>query len=170
MSTNSFSSRVYQFSTDLKPIALSLTRDLENANDLIQETMLRALSSQDKFKEGTNLKAWLYTIMKNIFINDYRRRVKRKTIIDSTDNLYYLNSSDQSIDNHGESNLNMEDVNTAFRDMSSDFKVPFLMHYKGFKYQEIADDLGLPIGTVKSRIHFARKELKRKLNRYYKHN
>ncbi|MEX0967318.1 MAG: RNA polymerase sigma factor [Bacteroidia bacterium] len=168
MTTQAFNTQVIDSSTSLKPIALSLTKDSEDANDLIQETMLRAISSKDKFREGTNLKAWLYTIMKNIFINNYRRKMKRNTIIDTTDNNYFINSTDRTIYNNGESNLNMEDIDKAFSRMSPDFKVPFLMHFKGFKYQEIANDLELPIGTVKSRIHFARKELKGKLKGYYK--
>ncbi|MEX0967319.1 MAG: RNA polymerase sigma factor [Bacteroidia bacterium] len=167
MSNSDFTSRVYEYSTSLKPIALNLTRNMDNAKDLLQETMLRALSSRDKFKEGTNLKAWLYTIMKNIFINNYRRKIKRKVIIDSTDNLFYLSPTERMQDNSGESKLNMDDISRAFEHISNDFKIPFLMHFKGFKYQEIADDLGLPIGTVKSRIHFARKDLKSKLNSYY---
>jgi RNA polymerase sigma-70 factor, ECF subfamily len=166
MAQLNFERLVVKYSASLKPIALSLTRDMEDAKDLMQETMMRALSSQDKFREGTNLKAWLYTIMKNIFINDYRRKIKRRTIIDTTDNLFYLNSSDRVTGNCGESDLNMKDINISLEKLSNDFKIPFMMHYKGFKYQEIADDLDLPIGTVKSRIHFARKELKKRLRHY----
>ncbi|MDQ3071757.1 MAG: RNA polymerase sigma factor [Bacteroidota bacterium] len=165
MSNPEFTKLVTKYSYSLKPFALSLTRDMEEAKDLLQETVFRALSSQDKYTEGTNLKAWLYTIMKNIFINNYRRKVKRNTIIDTTDNLYYINSTDTTILNRGESNMAMNDINTAIDRLSEDYRIPFLMHYQGFKYHEIADHLTLPIGTVKSRIHFARKELKRKLKR-----
>lgn len=161
-----FNNRIMDFSHALRPFALKLTRNNEDANDLMQETMVRAISSKDKFREGTNLKAWVYTIMKNIFINEYRRKVKRKTIVDSTDNLFYLNSTDEEISNSGESNLNMKDIKNALDKLNDDFRIPFLMHYKGFKYQEIADDMRLPIGTVKSRIHFARKELKKRLRNY----
>lgn len=145
---------------------MALTKDAEDANDLLQETMLRALSSQDKFQDGTNLKAWLYTIMKNIFINEYRKKTKRKTFVDSSDNLYYLNSSSSAIPNDAETNLSMTDLDHAFASMNPEIKIPFLMHYRGFKYQEIAEEFELPIGTIKSRIHFARKELKQKLNRH----
>lgn len=166
MTTMQFNTMVMQFSKSLKPIALSLTRDMEDAKDLVQETVLRALSSRDKFREGTNLKAWMYTIMKNIFINDYRRKVKRKTIIDTTDNNFYINSTDRTIENQGETNMAMENIDLALGLLSDDFRIPFLMHYKGFKYKEIAKELELPIGTVKSRIHFARKELKKRLKRH----
>jgi RNA polymerase sigma-70 factor (ECF subfamily) len=161
-----FTNTVTKYAYSLRPFALSLTRDMEDAHDLIQETLLRALSSQEKFAEGTNLKAWLYTIMKNIFINNYRRNKKRNTIIDTTEDMYVINSNSTRVMNQGESNISMENVTNAVNLLNEEFRVPFMMHYQGFKYHEIADHLTLPIGTVKSRIHFARKELKKKLNRY----
>ena len=161
-----FTPTVTKYAYSLRPFALSLTRDMEDAQDLIQETLLRALSSQEKFAEGTNLKAWLYTIMKNIFINNYRRNKKRNTIIDTTDDMYVINSNSTQVSNSGESNIAMENVTFAVNMLQEEFRVPFMMHYQGFKYHEIADHLTLPIGTVKSRIHFARKELKKKLKRF----
>lgn len=161
-----FTNTVTKYAYSLRPFALSLTRDMEDAHDLIQETLLRALSSQEKFAEGTNLKAWLYTIMKNIFINNYRRNKKRNTIIDTTEDMYVINSNSTRVMNLGESNISMENVTNAVNLLNEEFRVPFMMHYQGFKYHEIADHLTLPIGTVKSRIHFARKELKKKLKRY----
>jgi RNA polymerase sigma-70 factor (ECF subfamily) len=166
MQKTEFAPTVTKYAYSLRPFALSLTRDMEDAQDLIQETLLRALSSQEKFTEGTNLKAWLYTIMKNIFINNYRRNKKRNTIIDTTDDMYVINSNSTQVGNTGESNMAMENVTYAVNMLQEEFRVPFMMHYQGFKYHEIADHLTLPIGTVKSRIHFARKELKKKLKRY----
>jgi RNA polymerase sigma factor (sigma-70 family) len=166
MQKSEFAPTVTKYAYSLRPFALSLTRDMEDAQDLIQETLLRALSSQEKFTEGTNLKAWLYTIMKNIFINNYRRNKKRNTIIDTTDDMYVINSNSTQVGNTGESNIAMENVTYAVNMLQEEFRVPFMMHYQGFKYHEIADHLTLPIGTVKSRIHFARKELKKKLKRY----
>lgn len=163
-----FSQAVVDFSSNLKPFAINLTQDNEEADDLIQETVYKALVNQEKFREGTNLKAWLFTIMKNIFINGYRRKSKRKTIVDTTDNLFYINSStaNVAIDNRSEANFMMEDITKAIIDLTDDYRIPFMMHYKGYKYQEIAEDLNLPLGTVKSRIFFARKELKKKLKVY----
>lgn len=166
MTTQEFNALVTKYSYSLKPFALSLTKDMEEAQDLLQETAYRALSSQDKYTDGTNLKAWLYTIMKNIFINNYRRRVKRNTIVDTTDNMYYINSTDTIIKNDAESGIAMADITHAIDKLNEDYRIPFLMHYQGFKYHEIADHLTLPIGTVKSRIHFARKELQKKLKRH----
>ncbi len=162
-----FNQKVIEASTVLKPFALRLTRDIEDAHDLIQETMFRAISNADKFEEGTNLKAWLFTIMKNIFINDYRKKIKRNTVIDSTDNLYYINSS-ASITNSGERSFVMQDITAALLKISNELRVPFMMHFKGFKYHEIAEKLNLPLGTVKSRIFFARKDLSSLLRKEYK--
>ena len=161
-----FKKKVIEASAVLKPFAIRLTRDTDDAQDLIQETLYRAISNADKFEEGTNLKAWLFTIMKNIFINDYRKKVKRNTVIDSTDNLYYINSS-ATISNNGERSFVMQDINAALLKISAELRVPFMMHFKGFKYHEIAEKLNLPLGTVKSRIFFARKELKELLQKEY---
>jgi RNA polymerase sigma-70 factor (ECF subfamily) len=155
-----FNSLVAESTKTLKPFAINLTRDSEAADDLLQETVYRALVNHDKFSEGTNLKAWLFTIMRNIFINNYRRMVKRNTIIDTTDNMYYLNSSASVTKNQAVNDFVMEDLQRAVTSLSDEYRVPFVMHYEGYKYHEIADHLKLPLGTVKSRIFFARKELK----------
>lgn len=162
MTLLNFQTEVKSATAVLKPHAMRLTRDINDAEDLIQETIVRALSNADKFQEGTNIRAWLFTIMKNIFINDYRKKVKRNTVIDTTDNLYYLNAS-SAISNAGERSFVMNDIRKALMRISNELRVPFLMHYKGYKYNEIAEQLNLPLGTVKSRIFFARKELKEML-------
>ena len=166
MASKNFNQHVLDMATNLRPYAINLTKDLDEARDLLQETMYRAFTHRDKFKEGTNLKAWLFTIMRNIFINRYRKKSKRKTMIDTTENLYYINSAQNQIRNRAESSFVMADVVKAIDNLNDDYRIPFVMHYKGFKYQEIADDLDLPLGTVKSRIFFARKALKRELTVY----
>ena len=166
MTVINFQSEVKIATVVLKPHAIRLTRDINDAEDLIQETIVRALTNEDKFQEGTNIKAWLFTIMKNIFINDYRKKSKRNTVIDTTDNLYYLNAS-TTISNAGERAFVMNDIRNALMKISNELRVPFLMHYKGYKYHEIAEQLNLPLGTVKSRIFFARKELKDMLTADY---
>ncbi|MGB0932207.1 MAG: RNA polymerase sigma factor [Chitinophagales bacterium] len=166
MTAENFNLLVLGLVNNLKPYSISLTKNKDEAEDLLQETMYRAFNNQDKFKEGTNLKAWLFTIMRNIFINKYRKKSKRKTIVDTTENLYYINSSQATIRNRAESNFVMKDVVNAIQRLNSDYKVPFVMHFKGFKYQEIAEELALPLGTVKSRIFFARKALKKELSVY----
>jgi RNA polymerase sigma factor (sigma-70 family) len=166
MENSAFSTKVLSMQSSLKPFALKLTRDMEDAEDLLQETMFRAFSNEDKFEDGTNLKAWLFTIMKNIFINNYRKKVKRNTLIDTTDNMYYINAASKEVANDGEQTFVMKDIQTAILGISNEFRVPFMMHFRGYKYHEISEKLNLPLGTVKSRIFFARKALKDKLHQY----
>ncbi|MEL6943973.1 MAG: RNA polymerase sigma factor [Bacteroidota bacterium] len=167
MSTLEFDNKFDQMSTLLHSFAYNLTKNQEDAKDLYQETAFRAMTNREKFRPGTNFKAWLFTIMKNIFINNYRKKVKANTIMDSTDNMYYINSGNTSIRNDGESNIMMKELNKMIEGLDDSIRIPFLMHYRGYKYQEIADHLDLPLGTVKSRIFFARKELKLLIDRRY---
>jgi RNA polymerase sigma factor (sigma-70 family) len=157
---------LHTLSDTLKPFALRLTKDLEEANDLLQETMLKAIIHKDKFAEGTNLKAWLYTIMKNTFITNYQRVIRRNTFIDTTENLHYINSAENTTENSAYSEFAMQDIAQALNNLDENLKEPFVMHYRGFKYHEIAKRLNIPLGTVKNRIHIARKELKDSLLSY----
>ncbi len=145
---------------------MTLTRDVETAKDLIQETLYRALANKDKYNTGTNIKAWMYTIMRNIFINNYRRAAKQNTIFDNTPNDYLLDYNQASITNSAETNLSHKEIKTAVYQLPEIFKNPFELYFEGYKYHEIADILGEPLGTIKSRIHFARKLLKQQLSRY----
>lgn len=169
MSHLEFHTRFNQMSSLLHAFAYNLTKNMEDAKDLFQETAYRAITNRDKFSPGTNFKAWLFTIMKNIFINNYRKKTKVNTIMDSTDNLYYINSGNVTISNSGDANILMKELTTMIEELDNGIKIPFLMHYQGYKYQEIADYLELPLGTVKSRIFFARKELKEKISSRYEH-
>lgn len=150
----------------LRYYAYQLTRNTEDTNDLIQETMLKAFVYRDKFEDGTNLKGWLYTIMKNTFINNYRRMVKRNTFVDQTDNDFYLDSMALSVKNEGERKFMMRDIENAIDKLPLSLKKPFTMNFKGFKYHEIAKILDIPIGTVKTRIFVARRQLRQQLNKY----
>ena len=150
----------------LKPFAATLTRDQEAAKDLYQETLFRALSNKDKYNAGTNIKAWLYTIMRNIFINNYRRKAKQSTIFDSTPNEYLLNLNQSAVANDAVANINLKEVKQAIHNLPEIFKNPFLLYFDGYKYHEIAEMLDEPLGTIKSRIHFARKLLKSHVQRF----
>ncbi|MDB5203140.1 MAG: polymerase sigma factor [Ferruginibacter sp.] len=150
----------------LRPFALTLTRDNETANDLLQETMYRALANWEKYNVGTNIKAWMYTIMRNIFINNYRRKAKQQTIFDNTSNEFLLDHNQSAISNNAESSLYLKDIQAALEALPDIFRHPFVMYFEGYKYNEIADVLREPLGTVKSRIHFARKLLKKQIARY----
>jgi len=161
-----FGYEINNMTKSMKPFALRLTKDMEQANDLIQETVLKAFSNREKFSEGTNLKAWLFTIMKNTFITNYQRMVRRKTFIDTTENLHFINSTKNIAQNSAFGSFAMADIVKQISKLDNVYKEPFMMHYRGFKYHEIAEKLDIPIGTVKNRIHIARKELKDALKIY----
>lgn len=154
-----FSQRVAGLQDTLKYFARKFTKNEEDANDLLQETFYKAIKYKDKFAERTNLKAWLYTIMRNTFINNYRKAMRANTIIDDTKELYFLNIPQDSGFDKPDSNYNYKEIMGKVDDLDKAYRVPFRMHYEGYKYKEIAQELGLPIGTVKSRIFLARKKL-----------
>lgn len=166
MAKKEFNDLLVENSDFLKPFAINLTKNNESANDLYQETLYKALANHDKYNRGTNIKAWLFTIMRNIFINDYRRNAKRKTVFDNTPEDYLINLSQASVTNSAESTLREKEILKAIDDLPETFKVPFQLYFDGFKYQEIAEYLNEPLGTIKSRIHFARKLLKEQIRRY----
>jgi len=168
MSTAEFSGQINEMSVMLHAFAYKLTKNPDDSKDLYQETAFRALTNQDKFSPGTNLKAWMFTIMRNIFINNYRKKSKANTIFDATDNQYFLNAApSQIVQNGAESGILMQELQQMVDRLDDGIRVPFLMHYYGYKYQEIAEQLDLPLGTVKSRIFFARKELKDVIHERY---
>jgi RNA polymerase sigma-70 factor (ECF subfamily) len=156
-----------QFSSYLRGFAFKLTKDVEDANDLYQDTMVKILANQDKFHIGTNFRAWSSTIMRNVFINAYRKRKITNTIFDSTDNNFYIDSGSHAVLNKGESNLSMEELMSAVNALKEELSTPFMMSYYGYKYDEIAESLQLPLGTVKSRIFFARKELQEHVRKMF---
>jgi RNA polymerase sigma-70 factor (ECF subfamily) len=167
MSTSSYSfpHQVAEHSQTLYPFAYNLTRNPDDAQDLIQETVLRSLVNMEKFADGTNLKAWLFTIMRNVFINNYRRTSRRRVVTDDVEKST-AESGTRAARNGGEARLTMKEIQVAMDSIDTSFSKPFMMHYNGCKYQEIADEMNLPLGTVKSRIFFARKALQKRITRY----
>jgi RNA polymerase sigma-70 factor, ECF subfamily len=161
-----FNHRVSDLYKPLRNFALKLTRNMEDASDLTQETMAKAFYNHDKFREGTNMKAWLYTIMKNIFINNYRRQVNSHVVSDDTENQYYINSHSQRTVNFGDRRMILKDIQNALSKLSKNLRVPFEMAFQGYKYEEIANFMNVPLGTIKIRIHNARKKLKGDLKDY----
>jgi RNA polymerase sigma-70 factor (ECF subfamily) len=159
MTSHDFNDKLVKMKDHMERFAFSLTFDKEEAKDLIQETYLKALTYRDKFVDYTNLKAWVFTIMKNIFINNYRKSVRVNTIVDSTKDLLYLNNTKESKNVMPDSEYSYNEINHMINKLENEFKIPFTMHNEGYKYQEIAENLNLKIGTVKSRIFFTRKKL-----------
>lgn len=166
MSTVEFNQVLLSNADYLKPFAFTLTRDNESARDLLQETLYRALANKEKYSVGTNIKAWLYTIMRNIFINNYRKSARQAVILDGTSNDFLINSSQYTTTNLAEINLNLKSIMAAVHNLPEIFRNPFMLYFEGYRYNEIADMLKEPLGTIKSRIHFARKLLKEQINRY----
>ncbi len=163
MRTANFAQDLLSVQTELLNFAYKLTADREEANDLLQETSLKALDNEDKYTAETNFKEWIYTIMRNIFINNYRKALRDQTYVDQTDNQFYLN---QNIDIEGDStegSYDLKEMRRIVNALPKEYRIPFSMYVSGFKYREIADKLGLPLGTVKSRIYFTRQKLQEEL-------
>ena len=159
MTTLDFKNELLAIQDELLRFAYKLTLDPEEANDLLQETSLKALDNEEKFEPDTNFRGWMYTIMRNIFINNYRKQVRDQTFIDHTDNLYHINQSTDMAFDCTEADYDLKEIHRAVNRLPKEYRIPFSMHVSGFKYREIADKLGLPLGTVKSRIFFTRQRL-----------
>ncbi|MBQ7878658.1 MAG: RNA polymerase sigma factor [Bacteroidaceae bacterium] len=159
MDTAKFRKELLEVQSELQRFAYKLTADKDEANDLLQETSLKALDNMDKYMPDTNFKGWVYTIMRNIFINNYRKVVRDQTFVDRTDNLYHMNQSQEFENYTTENNYDTKEIYRVVHNLPKEYRVPFMMHLSGFKYREIAEKLSLPLGTVKSRIFFTRQHL-----------
>jgi len=154
-----FREELVQLQKNMMSFALTLTTNYDEAEDLTQETLLKALDNQDKFVENTNFKGWVLTIMRNLFINNYRQTARNYTLFDSSANLYNLKADFGSPENC----CIFQHIEKAIEGLSNELKQPFSMYITGYKYDEIAESLSLPLGTIKSRIFFARRELQKQL-------
>ncbi|MBE6288147.1 MAG: RNA polymerase sigma factor [Mediterranea massiliensis] len=163
MSSLSFKKELIGVQEELLRFAYKLTADREEANDLLQETSLKALDNEDKYTPDTNFKGWIYTIMRNIFINNYRKIVREQTFVDQTENLYHLNLPRDTAYESTERAYDLKEMRRVVNSLPKEYRIPFSMHVSGFKYREIAERLDLPLGTVKSRIFFTRQKLQREL-------
>lgn len=163
MTTIHFNNKLVSMQDELRRYAYKLTVDINEADDLLQETSLKALINKDKFTEGTNFKGWMYTIMKNIFINDYRKTSREQTFVDKTDNLAMIDSMQHLYADSTEQLHDNKELKKVVNKLPGEFKIPFMMFTNGYKYKEISEKLNIPIGTVKSRIFSTRKKLQNEL-------
>lgn len=163
MAWNDFNQAVVEQVNVLKLYAISLTKNANDAEDLMQDTVLRAFTYKDKFAQDTNLKAWLLVMMRNIFINNYRKKVAHRetTLNDALPNLKL-----GKVENQAERNLVYSDMYEAISKLPQSYEETVLMNLEGFQYQEIADKLNVPLGTIKSRMFWARKKLLEYLSEY----
>jgi len=163
MTALEFNYKIAGLQQTLRTFTRKFTNDYEESLDLVQDTILKALTYREKFKDDTNLKGWLFTIMRNTFINNYRKGRRARVTNDSTKDLYFLNVEDPYTFHSPSGNYNYQDIWTNIHALRDELQVPFTMHTAGYKYHEIAEELNIPIGTVKNRIFHARKELQSRL-------
>jgi RNA polymerase sigma-70 factor (ECF subfamily) len=156
-----------QMQTLLYAFACRLTKNESDAQDLLQDTAYKAFKYKNLYQPKTNLRAWLMTIMRNTFINNYRQKKRRNVQNDTTDNEYFVNSGHLTVVNGGEMSTSLEEIWSVVDELEDWLKVPFLLFYQGYKYDEIAELLDIPVGTVKSRIFFARKKMQGTLKERY---
>lgn len=166
MSKTEFSNMIVNYQSFLEQLAMKLTKSVEDSNDLIQETYFKAIKNSDKFQEGTNIKGWLYTIMKNTFINAYRKKKNQNTFVDETENKYFLNLRESEKTATTDSLVDTEYLMRQINSVDKTYIETFMMYYNGYKYEEIAEIMGIPLGTVKSRIFLARRKMMDKLQDY----
>ncbi len=165
-SNETFKNRLVGLQGNLLNFAYQLTSNREQAHDLLQDTTLKALDNEEKYVDNVNFKGWVFTIMRNIFINNYRQNVRKATVVDQTEDLYHLNICQDSGLATPEGSYAVKEISVAINAFPEEYRVPFSMFVAGYKYNEIADQLGLALGTVKSRIFFARKRLREILRDY----
>ncbi len=166
MKDNQFENDLVALQNNMRNFAFSLTLNRDDAEDLLQETTLKVLDNQDKFKDNVNFKGWVLTIMKNIFINNYRKIVRNQTVFDRTEDLHHLNLPQNSGFETPDGSFSAGEIRNSINSFSDEYRIPFSMHIQGYKYEEIAQTMNLPIGTVKSRIFLARKRLQEQLKDY----
>jgi RNA polymerase sigma-70 factor (ECF subfamily) len=152
--------------TSLKNYARKFTKDVEDINDLVQDTLLKAIQYFDKFNTGTSLKAWLFVIMRNTYINSYRKRALIQKVIVLAQDTFCEQEYAETAENGGESRLINTDIMSALRKLPQDQYLTFKMYTDGYKYCEIAEKTGKPIGTVKTKMHNGRIRLKAMLKDY----
>lgn len=166
MSSLNFQDRLLKLQDNMMNFAYILTSNKDEAKDLLQDTTLKVLDNEDKYIDNVNFKGWVFTIMRNIFINNYRRIVRSQTIVDKTEDLYHLNLPQESGFSTPEGSFNVKEITKPIQSFSDEYRIPFSMHVAGYKYNEIAEKMNLPLGTVKSRIFFARQRLQELLKDY----
>lgn len=161
-----FNNALVELKDNLQYYAVSLTSDQQNAEDLLQETMLKALKYRHKFRKDTNFKAWMFTIMRNTFINTYRKNVRKREVFDSSGNDLHLLFSKDHKNPAPDSSYRVKQIRAKIDGLEDDYRIPFKMFLNGYKYKEIAEKLDLPLGTVKSRIFFSRRKLEQDLKEF----
>ncbi|WP_279172391.1 RNA polymerase sigma factor [Tannerella forsythia] len=163
MNTSQFQKKLLGMQENMMNFALMLTANREDAQDLLQETSLKVLDNREKYVDNRNFKGWVLTVMRNIFINNYHRVLRTQTVVEQDVDLYNLHVTNDSSFDTPDGTCQLQEITGAIDALNEELKAPFSMYVSGYRYHEIAEALHIPLGTVKSRIFFARKELKTKL-------
>ena len=163
MTRTQFQSNLQEVQENLRRYALKLTQDTNDADDLVQDTSLRALTHRDKFVSDINFKGWMMTIMYNIFLNNQDRVERRRKIFDTTVDILNVPLVTEGGYSTPDGAMNIREIYSEIEKLSEHTRTPFKMFLSGYKYSEIGEEMGIPEGTVKSRIFFARKELQKAL-------
>ncbi len=166
MTSAAFNNNLEKIESLLFGFAMKLTHNKENAKDLMQETLMRSYKHRERFVEGTNFKAWMTTIMYNSFVNNYRKKKTRNKVVRPIEDYSYM-IENKSVEGNGESAIVMKELTKMVGNLSENYKVPFELMIQGYHYDEIAEKINLPMGTVKSRIFYARKKLQGMVNNRY---
>jgi len=166
MNTLQFQKNLLNLQENMMNFALQLTANRDDAQDLLQDTTLKVLDNQEKYIDNVNFKGWVLTVMRNIFINNYHKIVRTQTMVDQNADLYNLDIINDSGFDSPDGSYQLNEINHAIENLDKELKIPFSLYLSGYKYQEIADQLALPLGTIKSRIFFARRELQDRLKAY----
>lgn len=159
MGTERYKQQILSLQSNLLSFAYTLTSNRDDAYDLLQDTTLKALDSEDKYEDSNNFKGWIFTIMRNLFINKYRKDMRSVVVVDHSDDLYQLNMSQESGIESPEGTINANDIRNILSHIEPQLRDPFSLYISGYHYAEIARRLSVPLGTVKSRIHQARRIL-----------
>ena len=161
-------SKIVGMESELRHFALKLTADQDSANELVQDCMLKALDNKEKFVHAQNFKGWMYTIMRNLFINNYRRVTREMSMMDDSYSIGRQNLLEVEDGERFEYAYDLKELHKVINAVPESMRKPFLMYVAGFKYNEIAEKMGLPIGTIKSRLFFVRKRLQKELKEFGK--
>ena len=167
MNRNLFQQKLLELQANMLNFAYALTSNRDDAYDLLQDTTLKALDNEARYADNVNFKGWVFTIMRNIFINNYRRAFCSQTRIEPTDDLYHLDAaSATAAAETPEGAYAASEVSEAIGRFAPEYREPFTMHLQGYRYSEIAERMQLPVGTIKSRIYYARQRLRQQLKDY----
>lgn len=159
MNSAQFEHELVALQPNLLNFAYTLTLNRDDAEDLYQDTALKALDNEDKYIDGTNFKAWIFTVMRNVFINNYRRSARAAVVVDTSEDLYQINVPVEGAESNPDDSYSIQEISNAIDSFPEEYSVPIRMHLAGYRYAEISKKLGIPVGTIKSRIFYARRRL-----------